>query len=873
MAWHHRVWNVLRRRQLGDDVDEELRFHIESSIRAGVASGMSPEEARQDARRRFGNPSVIRDRTQDADLQRFADELRQNLAFAIRSLRKRPAFAGVALLTLALGIGATTAIFTLVRSVLLRPLPFVEPGALHVVSYTSPGQFWLYPGMLDEGYLAFREANRTFDTMATFAHAQSTLTGEGDAARLVGAMVTTDFFRVLGVTAVVGRTFEAGDGATQGDRVVVIANRLWRGRFGARPGLLNQTISLNGLPYRVVGILPPGFSYPADATYWIPLVVRPDPRLGYIRPVIGRLKPGVSREQAQADLDVWTRSLPPDARRPPDLVARVTPLHEAMVGDVRRPLLIVAGAVALVLLIVCANVANLLLMRAVTRRQEIATRLALGADRGRLVRQLLTESALLSLLGGAAGAGLAMLAGPAIVSALPSGHLPEDIPVRIDGWELAVTAGLSMVTGLIVGLAPIAQTTRESQYAALRAGAASATRRSYSLRHALVVAQIALTLTLLVGAGLLLKSFMTLRGVPLGFTTDHVMTMTIDLPLSRYRSVEEAGLFHDRLLAAIAAQPDVQSAAAVNWLPLGNMVISGDVYAADRLDLAGQYGAVKSAVSPEYFETLRIRVLRGRTFTAGDHRGSQPVLIVSESVSRRLWPDGGAIGKLMALKDDPRPEDWLTVVGVVEDVRQHGLRDAPAHAVYQPIAQVTNRFWMGYMTFLARTRGEAADTAPQMREALNLVDRNEAPESLATLEAVVDRTVAEPRFQARVVSLFSVLALFLAAIGLYGVLASSVLERRVEIGVRMALGANRMSVVRLVVQHTMALTALGVVLGLGGALALTRVLKTLLFNVAPTDISTFVGASAVLATLALAAAWLPARRASSIDPMTALRAE
>lgn len=873
MAWHHRLWNVLRRQRLEDDIDEELRFHIESTVRASLAAGMSPGAARRDALRRFGNPSVIRERTQDADVHRLADELRQNLAFALRSLRKRPAFAAIALLTLALGIGATTAMFTVVRSMLLRPLPFPEPGALQVIAHSQPGAYWLHPGMSDAGYLEFREANHTFESIATFAHAQATLTGQGDATRVIGAMVTADFFRVLRVGAAVGRTFGADDGRSESDRIVIIADRLWREGFGADPGLVNRTIALNGLPHRVVGIMPHGFSYPADATYWMPLVVRLDPNLGYTRPVIGRLKPGVAREQAQADLEVWTRTLPPDPRRPPDLVARVTPLHAAIVGDVRRPLLIMAGAVALVLLIVCANVANLLLMRAVARRQEIATRLALGADRGRLARQLLTESALLSVVGGAAGAGIASLAGPALLSSIPRGRLPQDLPVQADGWVLAFTAGLSVMTGLIVGLAPLVQTARESPYAALRIGAASPTRRSYRLRHALVVAQIAVTLTLLVGAGLLLKSFTTLRSVPLGFTPGRVLTMTVDLPMSRYRSVDDAVMFHDRLLSAIGSLPDVRSAAAVNWLPLGNMVIGGDVYAEDRPDLHGRYSATKVAVSPDYFETIGIRVVRGRAFTARDRRGSQPVVIVSESVARRLWPGGDPVGKRVSVRDRPRARDWLTVVGVVEDVRQDGFRGAPGHAVYQPYGQVVNRFWVGYMTFLVRTNGDPAQAAPLMRAALTGVDRNEAPESMATLDAVLDRSVAEPRFQARVLALFSLLALLLAALGLYGVLASSVLERRFEIGVRMALGADRASVVRMVLRRSVWLTAVGVLLGLAGAVALTRVLETLLYNVAPTDAPTFAAATIVLMAVAFAAALQPARRASAVDPVVALRAE
>ncbi|HET7217530.1 MAG TPA: ABC transporter permease [Vicinamibacterales bacterium] len=871
MAWQHRLWNLLRQRRLDDEIDEELAFHIASCIHDNIAAGMSADEAQRDALRRFGSRTAMRERTRDADLISVADDLRQDLAFAARSLRRRPGFTLVALLTLGIGIGATAAIFTVVRSVLLRPLPFPDPDALHAVDYAAPVLSWLYPGMSDRGYLAFREANRTFESLATFAAAQCTLTGAGDATRLVGAAVTADFFRVLGVAAAAGRTLQTGDDLAEGEKVVVVSHALWRDRFGADPALVDKTLTLDGLRYRVVGIMPPQFSYPADATYWIPLTVRILPNLGYTRPVIGRVKSGITREQAQADLDLWVRSLPPDPNRQRNLVARVVPLHRAMVGDARLPLVVFGGAVVFLLSIACANVANLLLMRAVSRRQEIATRLALGAGRGRLARQLLTESALLATAGGVAGVALAWLAGPALLALVPAGRLPPDISIGVDAWVLAFTVGLSLITGLVVGLAPIVQLDTTGQYGTLRSHAA--TRHSHRLRQALVVAQVALTLVLLVGAGLLIRSFAGLRSVPLGFSPDRVMTMTIDLPTSRYATAADTTMFHSRVLQALAEMPGVQSAAAVNWLPLGKMVIFGDVQAEDRPDLIGQYNATKVAISPRYFETMGIRLLRGRAFTDADGAGGPPVLIVSESVARRLWPSGDPIGKRMALRENPKPEEWLTVVGVVEDVRQGGFRTPPTHAVYQPYTQVTNRFFVGYMTFLVRTSDDAAQAAPLMRAALRQVDSNEAPESVAALEAVIDGTVAEPRFQARVLLLFSGVALLLAAVGIYGVMAASVLERRFEIGVRMALGADRTSLIRMVLVRTLILTVAGLALGVAGSFALTGALQRLLFNVTPTDALTFTSAVVILLVAALLASLLPARRASSIDPLVALRVE
>ena len=871
MAWPQRLWNLLRWRRLDDEIDEELEFHLECAIRDNVAGGLSPDEARREALRRFGSQTVMRERTEDADLIRVADDVRQDLAYAARSLRRQPAFTAVALLTLGLGIGATAAIFTVVRSVLLRPLPFPQPDALQVVDYAPPVRSWLYPGMSDRGYVAYREANRTFAALATFAAAQCTLTGAGDATRLTGASVTADFFNLLGVAAAAGRTIQPGDDRIEGERIVVLSHAVWRDRFASDPSIVNRVLTLNGVGHRVVGIMPPGFSYPADAAYWIPLALRIQPNLGFTRPVIGRLRTGVTREQAQADLDRWVSSLPPDPRRPRNLVARVTPLHRAMVGDARLPLFVFGGAVAFLLSIACANVANLLLMRAISRRQEMATRLALGASRGRLIRQLLTESSLLSVAGGLAGVMLASFAAPVLLALVPAGRLPQDVAITVDGWVLAFAVGLSMLTGLVVGLAPIVQLGAAGPYGTLRSH--GVTRQSHRLRHALVVSQVALTVVLLVGAGLLVRSFNNLRAVPLGFSGERVMTMTIDLPASRYATAEDATAFHRGLLQALASMPGVESAAAVNWLPLGNMVIFGDVQAADRSDLIGHYYATKVAVSPRYFETMGIRVLRGRDFSDADRAGALPVLIVSQSVAGRLWPGGDPLGKRMALRENPQPEDWLTVVGVVDDVRQAGFRDEPTHAVYQPFMQVTNRFFVGYMTFLMRTSTEAAAAAPLMRDALRRIDKNEAPESLAALAAIVERSVAEPKFQARILSLFSTAALLLAAVGIYGVMAASVLERRFEIGVRMALGADRAALVRMVLQRTVVLTAAGLAVGVAGGVTLTRGLATLLFNVTPTDAATFGAAELLVVVAALAAALIPARRASSIDPLVALRVE
>ena len=871
MSWLTRLRNSARHGKLAVEIDEELQFHIESRTRDNIAAGMPPDEARQDALRRFGHPPAIRQETRDVNLIVALETTLQDLVFAARSLRTRPGFTAVALLTLALGIGANTAIFTVVRSVLLRPLPVPDPDELFVVSYTAPdGPFWLYPGMSDRNYVVFREATTSFESTTTFSTAPVTLTGAGDAARIARAMVTPDFFRVLRIRPAAGRAFLPEDEQPGRDRVVLMADGLWRSRYGADPGVLHRTIALDGVPHTVIGILPPEFAYPADAALWTPLAVEIKPGSMWSRPVVGRLRAGTTGAQALAAFEVMTRQFPSDPSRRSQPVARVRPLKEAVVGDIRPSLAIFSGAVAFVLLIACANVANLLLMRAVSRRHEMATRLALGASRGRLVRQLLTEAALLSIAGGLVGALVAFLAGPAIWSLIPAGRLPRDLAIHMDSWVLAFTVGLSIVTGLVLGLVPALQATREGPYAALREATASSTKRSHRLRHALVVAEMALALVLLIGAGLLVKSFLGLRAVDPGFTPGQVMTMTLDLPDTKYPTAVALNAFHERLLQSLSVLPDVTAAGAVNWLPLGDMLIRGDLVAEGG---AGKGWATKASVSAGYFEAMGIRLVAGRVFSDRDNAAAPGVVILSESVARRIWPGEDPIGKRLSIESRPQPQDWLTVVGVVADVRQSGLAEDVVPAVYQPYQQVRRPGWLGRMAFVVRTSGSPMDVAPAMRTMVRDLDANLAAQSMSTMEDVITGTIAEPRFQTRLLGVFSLLALVLAAIGIYGVLSSAVAERRREIGIRVALGADRSRVVALVLRRTLMLTGIGVVLGLAGSLAVTRILSKLLFNVTPTDAATFATAAGVLVAVAVAAALIPARRASSVDPLVALRIE
>ncbi len=590
--------------------------------------------------------------------------------------------------------------------------------------------------------------------------------------------------------------------------------------------------------------------------------------------MLGRLNPGVSQSQAQAELETFVQRLtlrPGEDRN--DFIARIVPLKELLVRDVRESLLIFAGAVGFILLIACANVANLLLARAAGRQQEMAVRTALGAGRWRLMRQLLTESTLVSLAGGAAGLLLSLWGVAALLSLAPEGQIPRIELVRIDGWVLAFTFGVSVITGIVFGLAPAFQATKRELREALSLGGRTLTGRHEGLRNALVVAEIALALVLLTGAGLMLKSFLRLRTVNPGFRPENVLTMTVELPDAVYQTAPRMQAFHQRMLARLSNLPGVLVAGAVNLSPLGGYLTRGDFQLEGGRPMPHGYMVDKPCVSPGYFRTMGIRLLRGRDFTVRDNASAPGVVIVSQSVARRLWPGEDAIGKRVTEENHPKPEDWLTIVGVVDDIRQTGLAKDPDPALYYPYLQVSRLFWLGRMSFAVRTASDPLRLATAMRAALREVDRDLPVQRLATMQDLILADAAEPRFQTRLLGAFSLLALILAAVGIYGVLAYSVTQRTHEIGIRMALGAETGDVLHMVLRRTLMLAGAGIALGAAGALAVTRVLAKFLFDVKPTDPVTFVAVAVLLACVALAAGLVPARRATRVDPMVALRYE
>lgn len=871
MSWLNRVSNLFHRKQIDDELDEELQFHLEARARANLNAGMNAEAAQHDARRRFGNATLAKERAHEMDIALSIETVGRDLRYALRSLRKAPAFTVVAILTLTLGFGATTAVFTIVNGVLLRPLPFPDPGRLFLISYQSKDR--TQPGLYDVNYLEYQQQDQAFEKIATFNDDSAVLTGAGAAIRVPTALVTSGFFSVLEVNPAFGRTFRPEEEQPGKSRVAVLSDKIWQSRFGADPNILGKSITLDGEAYSVIGIMPARFSYPHDAAVWLPLDVGGDPHNTYIRAVIGRLRPSGSQERAQAELEALAENWPlvPGTSRK-NMVAAVLPMKDLLVGNIRRSLLIFMGAVAFVLLIACANVANLLLMRGTSRQRELVIRHALGASRWRVIRQLLTESTLLSLGGAVGGVLVAILGVPALLALAPAAGVPRLEEIHIDGFVLALSLGLGVFVGILFGLVPALRATGLRVSDSLGAAGRTSTGGRQRLRSLLVISEIAMALVLLTGAGLMIRSFMLIRAVDPGFRTEKILTMTVDLPDASYPTAAAIQAFYANVLAKISNLPGVVAVGAVNWMPLQPALVRGDFKLDGGRKLPRGFIVAKPAVSPDYFRVMGIQFLQGRGFTEQDNSTAPGVAIVSRTVARTLWPGEDPIGQRLTMEDKPKPKDWLTVVGVVDDVRQQSPTEPPTPAVYQSYRQVTRPFFLSHMSFVVRTTEKPQSVASAMRGALQSVDQNQ-PVSIASLTDLLDATTAGTWFQTRLISAFSLLALVLAGIGIYGVLAYAVTESTREIGIRMALGAKKSDVVFMLLKRALLLVAAGVVVGGCGALALTRVLGKFLYEVKATDPATFLSVAAVLTLIGIVAALLPAQRATKVDPVVALRWE
>jgi len=813
------------------------------------------------------------------------DTLLQDLRYSLRRLAKSPAFTIIVVLTLALGIGANTAIFSAVNAVLLRPLPYGDSQRLVTIEHLYPSLDLEAP-VSAPGFHDYREKARTFESMAVQTGWQANLTGIDEPVRMQGQRVTGEFFSTLQVPALLGRTLQPGEDAPGRERVAVLSYDAWRRIFGAAPDIVGRNLSLNGESYEVVGVMPSGFRdfFNRNAEIWTPLVFQPDQltdenRTSEFLNLIGRLRPNVPLEQAAGELRTLAEQLKRDYpdNYPPDWTLGVTPLSIQATGNVRPALLVLLGAVGFVLLIACANVANLLLARAATRSREIAVRTALGATRERLLRQLLTESLLVSLAGGAVGLVLAYAGVRALVAA-DVRNLPRADEIGIDGTVMLFTLGVSLLAGVLFGLAPALHTAASDIHGALKEGARGTTadRGSHALRRSLVVTEVALAITLLTGAGLLLKSFARLQQVDPGFDPANLLTFNLSLPQIRYPSDTAQNAFFDQVFPAIARVPGVTGVGGTSVMPFGGAWATGSFqiegYEPPE-NQPGPWGDIR-IVSPGFFEALRIPLLRGRYLTDEDRDGTRLVAVIDQEFVRRYWPTENPLGKRFTFGPpdgvtDTTRNEWIEVVGVVGHAAHEGLDADPRIQLYLPYRQSA----IPFMAVAVRTAGNPERYVNQVRDAVRTVDPDQPISNLAQMEELLSRSVGQRRLSMMLLSLFSGIALVLASIGIYGVMSYSVTQRARELGVRIALGADRTTVLRLVLRQGMGLALVGIAIGLVAALALTRLIESQLYGVTATDPATFVLGAAILGATALVANLIPAIRATRLDPAVVLRDE
>ena len=809
----------------------------------------------------------------------------QDLRYGIRMLMKNPGLTFVIVLSLAIGIGANSALFSVTSTLLLKPLPYAHPERLAILWLRSPGigipQDWPSPGQ----YHDIKTQNHVFDETAIAIGDGYTLSGLSKALRVDGIEASSTLLPMLGVKPMLGRILTADEDRPGKPDTVVLTYGLWKRAFGGDPNLLGRSITLNGKPRTVVGILPREFRLSHEvipviggidkAEVFMPLPMDAKEELDYGPEdynVLARLKPGVTMQQAQADVSIIAARLREEKHRDRTFTISVVPLMEQVVGDVRGAVLILLGAVALVLLIACTNVANLLLARSSGRQKEIAVRTAMGAGRGRLVMQLLTESMLLSLLGGVAGLGVAALS-LYVVQKIHPGNIPRLDEIGMDFRVLAFTLAISLLTGIVFGLAPALRASRVDLNSTLKAGGRTSHSGGLNVKHdklrgALVIAELAVSLTLLAGAGLLIRSFVHLLSVPPGFNPDGIISMHVAAGGPKYKERPKRVQFYDDLAERVRSLPGVTAFGATSVLPLtpsigwGGMQIEGYVPPKDAPELQVD----KRSATPDYFRTMSIPLLQGRFFTPADTDKSQPVVLIDQKMADRFWPKGDAVGKRLRQGDK---EPWLTIAGVVGVVKQYGLDIDTKMVTYFPYAAWGN----GEMFVVAHTTGDPAALANSIVEQVHGIDADVPVFEIATMQQRVHDSLARQRFAMTMLGAFAGFAMILAAVGIYGVMSFLVTQGTSDIAIRMALGAQRSSILSLVLQQGMALALLGIAAGLAGALSLTHVMSGLLFGVNATDPVTFAGVAVLLTMVALSACYFPARRAMRVDPMVALRYE
>jgi putative ABC transport system permease protein len=870
------LWrNIFDKERVERDLSDEVRAYLEFLIEEKIREGVGPEEARRAALIELGGVEQVKERVREVRMGHQLETLWQDLRYGLRTLMKNPGFTLVAVLTLSLGIGANTAIFSVVNAVLLRPLPFAEPERLVWLWDTQP-QLTTTPTSLPD-FLGWKSQNQSFEHLAAFQSGSMFIdTGDGMRDTPVG-LVTPETFALFRVSPILGRTFTDEETLPGRFRVAVLSHGMWQGRFGSDPNVLGRTMDVSGAPYTIIGVMPEGFSFPDRAEFWRPLPIDPnklDPGPHYLS-VVGRLKPTVTLAQAQAEMSAIAARLSEQyAEKNAGHGVKLELLRDVVVGDIGPALFVLLGAVGFVLLIACANVANLLLARVGVRQKEIAVRTALGASRLRIVRQLFTESMMLSVGGGAAGLLIAVWGVNWLVSLAPK-TIPRVHEIAVDPRVICFTLLISVATSLLFGLAPALQASRPDLTGALKEGGrGSAGLLRNRLRSALVISEVALSLVLLIGAGLMIRSFAKLNQVDPGFNPDRVFTAGVSLLRSKYPDDERVASFYSQLLERAAATPGIESAGAISDLPLlgsntsDSFTIEGRPPVAKQEEPSTEY----HVVTPRYFESMGIPLLAGRDFAGTDTKQSPNVVVINQTFARRHFAGESPLGHRLRLQGQER--DPLLIVGVVGDVRQLGLDKQPVPEAFVPFLQdPLSETYQRSMTIVARTKSAPGAVAGSLRAALTSLDKSLPVYDLKPMTEYLRDSLARRRFNLILLTAFSGVALALAAIGIYGVISYGVTQRTHEIGIRMALGAEKVDVLWLVVRQGMVMALGGVAIGLLASFALTRLMESLLFGVSVTDPLTFSVIALLLTCVALLACFIPARRATKVDPMIALRYE
>ena len=870
-----RRWRALTHKQeLDIELDEELRFHLERDIERNIQNGMTPEDAHHAALKAFGGVDQSKEECRDARGVGPLENTLRDITYSTRVLLKSYAFTIVVVLTLALGIGANTAIFSFANGILLRPLPYPQPDRLVVLDETAykrgiDSASVSYPNFLD-----WREQNTVFEDVAVhFGTSRFALSGAGEPVQIYGGRVSQGLFEILRVAPQLGRTFTADEDRPEQDAVVILGHDLWQRNFGGDPNIVGKKIVLSNRARTVVGVMPRGFRFPEISELWVPLALTPQlfTRTDHGLESIARLKDGVTLSAAQAEMhNIAARIEQANPVTNEGLGVKVMSLRDNLAGDYREGLLILLGVVGCVLLVACVNVANLMLARATARQKEFALRAALGASRWRIMRQLLVESLLLAVIGGTLGFALSLLALRLLLKAIPI-QLPFWMDFGIDLRVLGFTIGITLLTGLLFGAVPALQTSRVELNDTLKEGGRGSVGFRGRSRSLLVVTEIALSLMLLVGAGLMIKSFMRLRQVNIGLDAKNVFTATVILPQTKYSKPEQRTGFFNDFVGRVRNLPGVEAASATGTLPLGGNRWGRSLTVEGYPVLSvGQAPRIQhTVVTPDYFRTMGITLLAGRDFTEADSKDAPKVTIVDERLARHYWPNDTAIGKRVRFGPPEANEPWHTIVGVVRSVRHLHMQADAEESVYLPHQQIP----IGALTVVARTTSDPLEVTSAIRHELAQLDRDQPLSAVASMEEVVAESIWQPRLYATLFAFFAGGALILALIGIYGVMAFLVQTRTHEIGVRMALGATARDVFTLIVGRGMKLTIIGVVIGVAGAIGLTRLMHSLLFNTSATDPLTFIGISLLLSLAAFLACYIPARRAAKVDPLIALRYE